>query len=42
MSRDGNQGVAADRETEVGEDEEEEEERDERIKVVDTLVPLPD
>lgn len=41
MNRDGNQGVAADRETEVWEDEEEEE-RDERIKVVDTLVPLPD
>lgn len=39
MSRDGNQGVAADRE--VREDEEEEE-RDERIKVVDTLAPLPD
>ncbi len=37
-------GLAADKEaeTEVREDEEEEEERDERIKVVDTLVPLPD
>lgn len=41
MNRDRNQGVAADRETEVREDEEEEE-RDERIKVVDALAPLPD
>lgn len=43
MNKDGNQGVAADRETEreVREDEEEEE-RDERIKVVDTLASLPD
>lgn len=43
MNRDGNQGEAADRDTEreVRQDEEEEE-RDERIKVVDTLASLPD
>ena len=39
MKRDGNQGVAADRETEA---EVREDEEDEGIKVVDTLAPLPD
>lgn len=41
MTSDENEGVPADRETEVREDEDEEE-RDEGIKVVDTVAPRLD